>query len=277
MIAPKRIQESDEPKHPEPPIVVVDIGNTSTSAGICADGSMKDRQTVAAVEDMGETADGVFQAVRGLAATLETDVPTVVIASVVPALLGEMCQRIEKGLDIVPLVVGDHIPLPIHLDVLTPEVVGVDRVCAAAAAYEQKKTACVVVDFGSAITIDVVDDEGVFLGGAILPGLRMQAWALHHQTASLPEVTLCIPESAIGRDTEQAIQSGITKGTVGAVRNIVEEYATGFGSWLPAVATGGDAAMLGDACGVFDAIDEDLCLLGVGLAHQKWLDQAVAL
>ena len=126
-----------------------------------------------------------------------------------------------------------------------PQQVGVDRlVPAAAAAYGRLGQACVVVDLGTAVTIDCVDDDGVFRGGVILPGARMQAAALHSGTAQLPEASLREPDWVFGKNTEEAIIGGIVYGLRGAIRERVEAYATELSEWPLVILTGGDAGLI---------------------------------
>jgi type III pantothenate kinase len=126
-----------------------------------------------------------------------------------------------------------------------------------------------VVDFGTAITVDLIDDTGRFAGGAILPGAELQAQALARGTAALPEVEPTPPEDAIGRDTSEAIRSGICNGIPGAVRGIVEQYAAKLNQWPQVVATGGDLGLFLERCDFIDSPVPNLTLIGVGLAHSK--------
>jgi len=262
----------DDATHPTR-VVVVDIGNSSTDVALWTDNAVSHRRD----SPTGQT-ETLELAVRHCAGQeIDDDLTTIAIASVVPASLDALANWIRGTLNIEPLIVGRQIPLPMPVTIPRPEAVGVDRICAAAAAYNVKREPCVVVDFGTAITIDVVDGEGAFIGGAIAPGLYMQAKALHRDTAALPAIAPAIPTDVIGRDTTDAMRSGIVYGTAGAVRHIVERFAEQLGRWPPVVATGGDAALMTDLCAIFDDVVPDLCLMGVGLAYQKWLDAAVNL
>ncbi len=165
-------------------------------------------------------------------------------------------------------LVGRDLPLPIATDLPAPQAVGTDRLCAAAMAYFRLQAACVVADFGTAVTIDCVNDEGVFLGGAILPGLGMSAEALAHGTAQLPRVELAPPEWVFGKDTRQAIVGGIVLGARGALRELTEAYATKLGRWPAVIATGGDAELVAGGYDIVQAIVPDLCLMGVALADR---------
>ncbi len=193
----------------------------------------------------------------------------VVVASVNPPQL-EALRVALHARGIGPwLVVGDDIDPPLPVDVPEPEKVGTDRLCAAAAAYQQMKSACVVADFGTAVTIDLVADDGAFLGGTILPGMALSARALHEHTAQLPLVEIGTPTETLGKDTVSAIRNGIFAMMAGALREITERYATDIGRWPPLVVTGGDAAAIAGACDFIDRVVPDLGLDGMVLAYKK--------
>jgi len=165
-----------------------------------------------------------------------------------------------------PLVAGENLPIPIPDAVVDRRRVGADRLLNGLAGFHQGGTGCIVVDLGSAVTIDAVSHEGVFLGGIIAPGLRMQARALHRDTACLPEVALVLPGAALGRDTVSAIQSGILLGAVelisGLVRRLREEAVPG----VPVYLTGGDAHLVAGRLECVDGVIPHLTLEGLRLA-----------
>jgi type III pantothenate kinase len=196
----------------------------------------------------------------------------VVASSVVPDALQVLVDHVGERFDQDALIVGKTIPLPIDVAVTDAKALGVDRACAAAAAYDTLGTACVIVDFGSAVTVDLVDDEGTFLGGAILPGAAMQLAALHGHTAALPVVPVEVPPLPYGRDTAEAMQAGVCYGIAGAVRQLVEGYATYLNRWPQVVATGGDLELLAPHCGYLDSLVQHLVLRGIGLAHRRYLE-----
>ena len=165
------------------------------------------------------------------------------------------------------LLIGRDLPLPMKTAVNEPERVGTDRLCSAAMAYHRLGAACVVADFGTAITIDCVNDEGIFLGGAILPGLKMSVDALASGTALLPRVQLEKPDWVIGTDTRRAIIAGVISAARGALRWLTEAYATELGHWPEVIVTGGDAELVvEDLQDIVHAVVPDLCLMGVALA-----------
>lgn len=273
MIAPKDPPATDTPDGQKAPVALVDIGNATTDVGLWKDDAVTGRRALAT-----DPTEKIGAALKAFAADAPDGyLAAVAIASVVPQALTRLCLWVEDHLNLEPLIVGRQVPLPIHVRLDAPEAVGVDRVCAAAAAFDKNHQACVVVDCGTAVTVDVVDDDGAFIGGAIFPGLWMQARALHEYTAALPRVAPAKPAETIGADTEGAIRTGLFHGTAGAVRGIIEAYATHFKRWPIVIATGGDAALIAEECDIFDAVVTDLCLRGVGLAYNQRLRQAVTL
>lgn len=248
-----------------PQLLLVDIGNTRVGMAI-HDG----RKRGTALHLPTEPFEPVERAAETLWLQLSPQArQAVIISSVCPPVLERFrawCDREGVG----PIaVIGQDIGPPIDVDLPAPEKVGTDRLCVAAAAYEKIKGACVVADFGTALTIDLVSDDGAFLGGAILPGIRMSARALHEQTALLPLVEVGEPCEMLGKDTVSAIRNGIFAMMCGALREVTERYATDIGRWPPLVATGGDAGAIAKACDFVDHVAPDLCLDGVALAFQR--------
>lgn len=198
----------------------------------------------------------------------------IVAASVNPAGLKALEAAAMESLHEKVLVVGRELPLPIETDLPHPAGAGVDRLCAAVAAFDRIGVACVIGDFGTAITIDCVNDEGVFLGGAIMPGLAMSAASLQNGTAQLPRVELCRPDWVFGKDTRQAIIGGLVFGARGALREFVEDYATALGHWPVVIITGGDAELICPDVGESDlvqAVVPDLVIRGVAAAYYRSL------
>lgn len=165
--------------------------------------------------------------------------------------------------------VGREIDLPIKVLTNDPSKTGIDRILNIAAAHEQMKKACVVVDAGTAITIDCCNDQGEFLGGAIAAGVGICLDGLHQHASALPRVELEVPTEVFGRSTEQAIINGLYHGVRGMVKELVENYATELGHWPDIIATGGDAARLFEGWEMVHAIAPDLTLYGIALAYAE--------
>jgi type III pantothenate kinase len=187
-------------------------------------------------------------------------------ATVNPPLVESLEHAVEQATGQRVQWVGRDIELPLKVLTDNPEETGVDRVLNVAAAYEQMGKACVVVDAGTAVTVDCCNDEGAFLGGAIAPGLSMQLDCLREKTAKLPPVQFEVPSSAFGKNTADAMRVGVYNGLRGLVRDAAENYATELGFWPDIIATGGDAPKLFEGWELIHAIAPDLTLYGIALA-----------
>jgi type III pantothenate kinase len=250
--------------HNHPDLLAIDIGNTHvTLAPMLGDEPLHPACAPTARLDQAlQTLEESWKVVTG-------PQPALVIASVVPAALGTLRAAIKSTLGTNPLILREDIPLPMTLAIQNPDSVGVDRICAAAAAFARLQQACTVVDFGTAVTVDYVDDDGVFCGGAILPGLDLAATSLSEHTAALPHVRVTEAPDPIGRNTDQAIRSGVFFGLIGAIRELTERYATHLGRWPHLVATGGAAPMIARTANFIDSVVPHLCLMGIALAYRR--------
>jgi type III pantothenate kinase len=193
----------------------------------------------------------------------------VLLASVNPPAADALADHLESahGLDVHRF--GKDLPIPIALALDDASTVGQDRLLCALAAYSKAKQACIVIDAGTAITIDFVDGQGIFQGGVIAPGLRMMLASLHHHTASLPALDLMKPDDArgaFGKDTKHAMLLGVRNAAIGLARYTAERYAEAYEAYPQIIATGGDAAMLFDNDGVVEHIVPDLQLQGIAEA-----------
>jgi len=251
-------------------LVAVDVGNTRIGIAVWDDDGLHDVCRVAS-SDAGEWEDAIE---RAWGSTLGKTHRAIVIASVQPEAARRFADCAGEQCDVEPLFVRDDIPFPMPLKVDNPDEVGVDRVCAAAAAYERVGEACVIASFGSATTIDCVSPEGAFLGGAIMPGLDMSCAALHERTALLPSVTADKPVDSYPVETRSAIVHGVVFGAVGALREITERFATLLRVWPRLIVTGGSAPLVAEHADFIDCHVPDLALMGVALAYRKAAGQS---
>ena len=246
-------------------LVILEIGNSHISVAGAVKGDVVSHQRFE-LDQIDAAADCAEQTWAALPGEYRR---AAVAGSVVSSVLDGVRDLVSKRLETPLLVVGEEIHRPMSLAVEAPEKVGIDRVCCAAAAYDSIRQACVTASFGTAVTVDCVNGEGVFMGGAIFPGMGLQAKALHDWTAALPEVPLGATNSVYGTTTEDAIRNGIIFGVVGALREITERFATELAEWPQLVATGGNAELVGKNCEFIDTIVPDLCLRGIALAYRK--------
>jgi type III pantothenate kinase len=244
-------------------LMVLNVGNTRTAIGVFVAGALehvlrvsneeKERWPELIRDAWGRVAGSENSAVAGASVNLGT------MEALEHVVQQETGQKVEW--------VGREIDLPLRVLTDPPQETGVDRIVTMAAAYEQLGKACVVVDAGTAITVNACNDKGEFLGGAILPGAAMQLRALHEYTAKLPLVTLEVPKGIFGRSTTEAIRHGVYHGIRGTVKELLENYATELGFWPEAIATGGDAQKLFDGWELVHAISPDLSLYGIALSY----------
>jgi type III pantothenate kinase len=244
-------------------LLVVSVGNSRVAVGVFQGGELTH------VERVGVERRDDWERVIGEAwgKISNGQSPRVAGASVNPNVMEGVEHAVEQATGQKVEWVGREIELPITVLTQEPTATGVDRILNIAAAYEQMQKACVVVDAGTAITVDCCNDAGEFLGGAIGPGAAMQLDALHERTAKLPRVPLEIPDGAFGTNTSDAIQQGVFYGLRGMVKELVENYATQLGQWPDLIATGGDAAKLFGGWELVHAVSPDLTLYGVALAY----------
>jgi type III pantothenate kinase len=167
------------------------------------------------------------------------------------------------------LVVGPGVRTGMPLRYDNPREIGADRLVNAVAAYEKVKGACIVVDFGTAITYDPVSADGEYLGGIITPGVEISLEALTNRAAKLPKIDLGPPRSLIGKSTVDAIRSGIIYGFAGQVDAIVTRLRAELGAETEAIATGGLAGHIVPYTDTIDEVDELLTLEGLRLLHER--------
>lgn len=194
-------------------------------------------------------------------------VPRILLASVRDQSADPIADHLERSLGATVQRVGTDVPVPIATALDPDTTPGVDRLLAALAAYEVLQQACIVIDAGTAVTVDFVDGEGTFHGGAIAPGLRMQLEALHTGTERLPAIAMAMPEEdPFGRSTASAMRLGVYHGVRGLTARMIDLYAERYAAYPTVVATGGDAAMLFRDEPLIDRVVPDLVLRGIAIA-----------
>jgi len=244
-------------------LLVLNVGNSRLAIGVFAAGELSSVVRIPHTEK-----EKWREAIREAWGKIESlDEPSVAGVSVNPGVMESIEHAVAEVTGTKVEWIGRDIDLPLRVLTETPAETGADRVANVAAAYEQLSKACVVVDAGTAITVDCCNDKGEFLGGAIAPGVAMMLDALHEKTAKLPRVDLAVPQGVFGRSTKEAIRQGVYFGIRGMVRELVENYATELGFWPDLIATGGDAARLFDGWELVHAIAPDLTLYGIALAY----------
>ncbi len=251
-------------------LLVVNIGNSTTSFGLHEDGKWLERWRIHT--DAARTADEHGVLLRGLLAAAAIDqrrVTHAAIGSVVPqltAVLGEVAERLTGR---PAFVVTPQVKVGLRISIENPKEIGTDLVADAVAAFERLKTSCVVVDFGTALTFTGVSGDGTLQGVAIAPGVAYATEALAEHTAQLPVVSLAAPATAIGINTIHSIQSGVVFGYVGLVEAMVERFRRELPAPVGAIATGGQASLIAPLTRCFAAVDPWLTLDGLRLIAER--------
>ncbi len=193
-----------------------------------------------------------------------------IVANVVPAASYDLRALCRRYFECEPMVIGDpEVDLGIEALVDNPAEVGADRLVNAVGAKERYRGPLIIVDIGTPTTLDVIDEDGNYRGGAIAPGINLSLEALHSAAAQLPRVAVSRPETVIGTATVPAMQSGIFWGYVGLIEGMVERMNKEFGASMTVVATGGLAPLFMDATTVIEHLDRDLTLRGLLSIHRR--------
>lgn len=197
------------------------------------------------------------------------DVTRAVIGTVVPAALYHLRRLCRDWFEVEPLVARSTLDWGFAIRVDNPAEVGADRLLNTLAAHQLYGGPLLVIDFGTATTFDVVGPDGAYEGGAIAPGINLSIESLHQAAARLPRIGIGRPQTAIGRSTVPAMQSGIYWGYVGLVEGVVSRIRAEWGGDLPVVATGGLAPLLAEGTAVIRTLDPDLTLDGLRLLANR--------
>jgi type III pantothenate kinase len=250
-------------------LLCIDVGNTHTQFGVYEKGKLKRDYRVAS--EVVRTEDEIGIVVLSL---LEHDgiksqkIDGVGISSVVPNLTGILERMSRKYFDLDPLIINSGLKLGIKVDYDEPKAVGSDRICVAVAGYKKYGGPLIILDFGTATTFDVVAKEGVYLGGAIAPGVETAAADLQRRAAKLPRIELKFPNEVIGKTTVASMQSGIMFGAVDAMEGIVRRIKISLGSDSKVIATGGYATTIAAKTKVIDHIEPALVLEGIRIIYE---------
>jgi type III pantothenate kinase len=254
-------------------LLVLDIGNTSTSIGVFSETGKTDEAALHAnfmsSERTPDEAGLLLENLLSSKGVPKDAIDGAIMCCVVPSLEHVWLAAIEEYFSLSPVVVSDKLDLGIEIDMDFPGEVGTDRLANAVGAAEKYGCPVVAVDLGTAINIDVVSAEGAYIGGAIAPGLQTSVKTLFSRTAKLPQVALDAPPRAIGKNTVNAIQSGIVFGYTGLVDELVRRILAELGAKAPVVATGGHAEVLAAQSATIGAVDRWLTLEGLRIIYGR--------
>jgi type III pantothenate kinase len=251
-------------------LLVVDVGNTQTHFGTFRGEELVEHWRFATVRE--STADELGSALgnllelRGLSFG---DLEGSIVSSTVPHLEPEWTAMAERYLGHEMLVVGPGLKTGMAIRYDNPREIGADRLVNAVAIRERFGALAVCVDFGTATTFDVVSREGDYVGGALMTGIEISLEALSERGARLPKVDLAPPKSVIGKNTIEAIRSGVVFGYAGAIDAILRRLYDELGERTDVVATGGLAGLVAPYAEEIEDVDQLLTLTGLRLLHER--------
>ena len=262
------IKKIRRPTASGPALLAVDVGNSDTTVGVFQDEHLVLHWRL---RSLPRTADETHLLLRQLVAPEAIDLAGLpsVLCSVVPAVTADFAAGLERLSGIAPVVVSARTVPSMPIRYPDAASVGPDRLANAVAVRELYGAPAIVVDLGTATTFDVVGEDGAFEGGAITLGLAASAEELSHRAARLGRVELKRPEQAIGRSTEESLQSGLVLGHAAMVDGMVSRILAELGGRAHVVATGGLANLLREETGTIEHFDDGLTLKGLRLIHDS--------
>ena len=240
-------------------LCAVSVGNSHITFGAHKDGDWLRRWRIQTVH--AKTSDEylvIFRELFSAAGVRPTDIDSAILSSVVPPLTGTMVETVVELCGKKPLLLSPGLDIGLRITTENPAEVGADLVANAVAAYQRFQGNCIVVDFGTALTLTAVAAPGELRGVAIAPGLSSAMNSLAHDTAQLPRVPLAPPAAAAGRNTVQSIQSGIVFGYAGLVEGLIRRLREELGGQAGVVVTGGQSQIMAP-------------LLAGPVVHEHWL------
>lgn len=245
-------------------LLAIEQGNTNTLFAV-HDGTSWIAQWRAATE-ASRTADEYAVWLNQLLAMARlgfSDIDGCIVSSVVPQSVFNLKNLSRRYLSTEPLVIGENAELGLAVRIEKPSEAGADRLVNAIGGFLEYGGPLILVDSGTATTLDVIGSDGGFEGGVIAPGINLSMQALHQAAAKLPRIAIARPDRVIGVDTVGAMQSGVFWGYVGLIESLVQRIKAEYGHPMTVIATGGVASLFEGATASIDRFDHDLTLRGL--------------
>ena len=250
-------------------LLVVDVGNTHITLGVFDGKELKATFRMTAKQPRTSDEYGIQLCDLLVHRNFQVkDITDVIISSVVPDVMHSLGSAIIKYFGIKPMV-PSNLDMGITINTMYPKDVGPDRIVDAVAALEKYGAPCIVIDFGTATTYDIVDKDGVFQGGVISPGIRTSARALWGGAAMLPEIEIRKPDSIIAKETVSSMQGGLVFGYIGQTEYIIKKIKEAGYEDAKVIATGGLGSILISETDMIDIYDPDLTLDGLRMIYEK--------
>ena len=244
-------------------IIAVDIGNTETTVGIGSKDNWDSYRFTTRDTNTPDELLALFNSTFQIKSEVKKDIEGAIICSVVPQATNSFSEAIRKYLNLEPVIVGPGIKTGLKVNIDNPKELGPDRIANSVAGYLITETDTVVIDLGTATTFDVVNKNKEYLGGSIAPGIKISLDALTLKTASLKSVELDTPNKVIGKNTYEAIQSGLIMGHASMIDSMVEKIILEIDIEPKIILTGGLSKVVQPILNVNVEYIENLTLVGL--------------
>jgi type III pantothenate kinase len=242
-------------------LLAIDIGNTNIALGVFKGNRLLKRYAIPT------KAKNYAPSLKKIISRHK--IKDALICSVVPGATATIAKELKPLLGKRPLIIGKDIKVPVKNLYRKPRQVGPDRLVNAYAGAKLYKAPLVAVDFGTAITFDIVSRDGAYLGGMIIPGLGISLDALSSRTALLPRIKLTSPKEFIGKDTKNSMLSGIIYGFAALTDDLVQRIKNKIGKEAKVIGTGGNIDLIKTYCKRIDKVDPDMTLKGLSLIYRE--------
>ena len=251
-------------------LLAIDIGNTNIVIGCIKNDEILFKARIAT--DRIRTSDQYGVEIKNLIEAYGVFVDQIedcIISSVVPPVFNSVKTGVIKILGKQPMVVGPGLKTGLNIHVDVPTQVGSDRIVIAVAALKEHKAPLILMDMGTATTIEVVEPENIYMGGVIFPGVMISLDALTSRAAQLPGISLDKPKNVIGKNTVDCMRSGMMYGTAAMIDGIIDRIEAELGHTSTLIATGGLAQFITPLCKREFILDKDLLLKGLNIIYKK--------
>lgn len=251
-------------------LLAIDIGNTNLVIGCFRDDKILFKARIAT--DRTRTSDQYGVEIKNMLEAYgvdRSDIKDCIISSVVPPVFNSVRTGVIKIIGKQPMVVGPGLKTGLNIHVDVPSQVGSDRIVIAVAALAEYKAPLLLLDLGTATTIEAVEPENVYMGGVIIPGVRVSLDALTSRAAQLPGISLDQPKKVIGKNTVDCMRSGMMYGTAAMIDGLIERMEEELGHRCTLIATGGLAQFITPLCKREIILEKDLLLKGLNIIYQK--------
>ena len=251
-------------------LLAIDIGNTNLVIGCFRDDKILFKARIAT--DRTRTSDQYGVEIKNMLEAYgvdRSDIKDCIISSVVPPVFNSVRTGVVKIIGKQPMVVGPGLKTGLNIHVDVPSQVGSDRIVIAVAALAEYKAPLLLLDMGTATTIEAVEPENVYMGGVIFPGVRVSLDALTSRAAQLPGISLDQPKQVIGKNTVDCMRSGVMYGAAAMIDGLIERMEEELGHRCTLIATGGLAQFITPLCRREIILEKDLLLKGLNIIYKK--------